>query len=58
MPVDSLGIELLSYLLDTLTTVFVYEAITILALERRGKLAVVKNMHDSFSAIHFEKSST
>ena len=48
--------ELLFYLLDILTTVFLYEAVTILSLERKEELAVVKNLRDSFSAIHFESS--
>lgn len=53
---ESIWSELLFYLLDILTTVFLYEAVTILSLERKEKLAVVKNLRDSFSAIHFESS--
>lgn len=47
--------ELLFYLLDIAATVSLYEAVTILSLERREKLAELKTMHDHFSAIHFEK---
>ena len=46
--------ELFFYLFDIITTVSLYQAVTILGLERKEKLAVVKNLHDSFSAIHFE----
>ena len=53
---ESIWSELLFYLLDILTTVFLSEAVTILSLERKEKLAVVKNLRDSFSAIHFESS--
>ena len=54
---ESIGNELLFYLLDILTTVFLYEAVTILSLERRERLAMIKNMHDSFSAVHVEKGA-
>jgi len=53
----SIWSELLFYLLDLTTTVFLYEAVTILGLERKEKLSAIKKMHDSFSAIHFEKKS-
>lgn len=46
--------ELFFYLCDIITTVSLYQAVTILGLERKEKLAVVKKLHDSFSAIHFE----
>lgn len=46
--------ELFFYLFDIITTVSLYQAVTILGLERKEKLAVVKKLHDSFSAIHFE----
>ena len=34
-----------------------YEAVTILSLERKEKLAALRDMHESFSALHFEKEA-
>lgn len=54
---DSAAGELLFYLLDIGTTVLLYEAVTILSLERKEKLAALRDMHESFSALHFEKEA-
>ena len=53
---DVIWNELFFFLLDIMTTVFFYEAVTILSLERREKMYLVKKMHDSFYAIHFEQA--
>ena len=49
--------ELFFYLFDIITTVSLYEAMTILTLEKREKLSEIKNLHDKFSAVHFERAS-
>ena len=56
-PTETIWRELFFYLFDIVTTVSLYEAVTILSLERKGKRAIVKRMHDHFSGLHFEKSS-
>ena len=56
-PAEAIWRELFFYLFDIVTTVSLYEAVTILNLERKEKMAVVKKMHDHFSALHIEKSS-
>ena len=54
---ESVWNELFFYLFDIITTVSLYQAVTILSLERKEKLAVVKNLYESFSAIHFDEST-
>ena len=54
-PTESIGSELAFYLLDVLTTVFAYEALTILSLERREKLSAIKNLRESVCAVRFEE---
>ena len=56
-PTETIWRELFFYLFDIVTTVSLYEAVTILSLERKEKRAIVKRMHDLFSALRFEKSS-
>ena len=54
---ESVWSELCFYLFDIITTVSLYQAVTILGLEKKESLAVIKNMYDSFSAIHFESKT-
>lgn len=54
---NSMWHDLVIYVFDIVTTVSIYEAITILVLEKKEHLAVLKTIHDSFSEIHFEKST-
>lgn len=54
-PTESIGSELAFYLLDVLTTVFAYEALTILSLEREEKLRAIKALRESVCAVHFEE---
>ena len=54
---DTMWDEFFFYLFDIITTVSLYEAVTILFLEKKEKLAEFRNLLDSVSAIHFEKNS-
>lgn len=54
---DTMWDEFFFYLFDIITTVSLYEAVTILSLEKKEKLADFKNLLVSVSAIHIEKSS-
>ena len=54
-PSESIWNELIFYLLDVITTVFAYEALTILSLERREKLDVIRRLRESVSAVRFEE---
>lgn len=53
---ESIWKDLFFYLFDIITTVSLYEAVTILSVEREEKMATIINLRKRFSAIHFEKS--
>ena len=53
---ESVWKDLFSYLFNIITTVSLYEAVTILSVEREEKMATIINLRKRFSAIHFEKS--
>ena len=54
---DTMWDEFFFYLFDIITTVSLYEAVTILFLEKKEKLAEFRDLLDSVSSIHFEKNS-
>ena len=49
--------ELFFYMFDIKTTVSRYEAVTILSVEKKEKLAALMDLHKRFSDIHFERSA-
>ena len=52
---ESAWSEFFFYLFDIAATVSLYEAVTILSVEREEKQAVIRDLHKRFSGIHFEK---
>ena len=54
---ESIWRELFFYLFDIITTVSLYEAVTILSVEREERLSVIKDLQKRFYGIHFEKSA-
>ena len=52
---ESAWSEFFFYLFDIAATVSLYEAVTILSVEREEKQAVIRDLHKRLSGIHFEK---
>ena len=53
---ESVWKDLFSYLFNIITTVSLYEAVTILSVEREEKMATIINLRKRFPAIHFEQN--